>query len=452
MAEAPFAADAHADFLAVITTRDQWTFASWGDAALRAEQRLRALGVTRGQRVGLALGQTVEGLVTLRALAQLGAVACIIDPRRPRDETARAMRACGCSRLIAEALDLERAATNLLSDVVDLDQPATVVLTSGSTGDPKPVLHSLGNHLDSAAAANANMTLQPGDRWLLSLPLHHVAGLGVVFRCAIAGAAVAVPEARMTLPDTIEALKPTHLSLVPTQLYRLLSDDRATRALANVKSILMGGAPMPLSLVWRAVDRGIPIHTSYGLTETASQITATRPGDGLNALLTSGAPLTPGTVSISTEGEILVRGKTLFLGYARDGGVERPLTGDGWFATGDLGRFDDCGRLVVTGRRDNMFISGGENVQPEEVERRLCELSGVEQALVLPVDDPEFGQVGVALVRMWNSAPPDADRLKAQLREQLPAYKVPKRFLPWPQDLEAGGKIDRRRIQSLCGL
>jgi len=426
---------------AIVTAHGQLSFRELESAAARAE---RQSGVIRGNIAGVALGQTVEAIVLLRALMRLGAVACMINPRWPQNEVDRAMTAAGCTRRI-DRFTLEGADAEAEQTEMEAGQPATVIFTSGSTGDPKPAVHSADNHRQSALAGNANIPLQPGDRWLLSLPLHHVGGIGILFRCAAAGAAVAVPDPEMPLARALDILHPTHLSLVPTQLHRLLDDQDAARRLARVKTVLMGGAPIPPSLVQRAFQLGIPIHTSYGLTETSSQITATRPGDDLDALMTVGAPLTPGTVSISPGSEIFVRGKTLFLGYLQNKTLYRPLDANGWFATGDLGRFDNNGRLIVTGRRDNMFISGGENVQPEEVERRLCALPGVQQALVVPVQDDEYGEVGAAFIKMAHASPPDPVRLAAQLREQLPPCKIPKHFRPWPANLpESATKTGRR--------
>ncbi len=169
-------------------------------------------------------------------------------------------------------------------------------------------------------------------------------------------------------------------------------------------------------------------------------IACTMRGDSMERLLTSGKPLVEGTVSISKAGEILVRGETLFEGYLQlDGTLERPLTEDGWFATGDLGFVDDAGYLHVTGRRDNMFISGGENIQPEEIEKQLCALEGVEETMVVAVEDDEWGQRPLAYVRMENGAPPDAGRLAEELRDLLPTYMIPKAVLPWPTDAVATG-------------
>jgi O-succinylbenzoic acid--CoA ligase len=141
-------------------------------------------------------------------------------------------------------------------------------------------------------------------------------------------------------------------------------------------------------------------NTTYGLTEMASQVTTTSPAATLQELYTAGRVLPHREVSISESGRILVQGETLFAGYVGGEGVDRPLDAGGWFHTGDLGELDEAGYLSVRGRVDNMFVSGGENVQPEEVEEALCRLEGVEEAVVVPVEDEEFGARPVAFVRV----------------------------------------------------
>jgi O-succinylbenzoic acid--CoA ligase len=244
---------------------------------------------------------------------------------------------------------------------IPLGRPATVVFTSGSTGTPKAALHTFGNHYFSAVGSNANIALAPGDRWLHSLPLYHVGGLSILFRCLISGAAIALPEPDAPLGRSISGLRATHVSLVSTQLLRLLREDAA---LEGLRAVLMGGGPMPEDLVDQALARGLPVHTSYGLTEMASQVTTTAPGAAPEELRTAGRVLPHREVSVSGEGEILVRGETLFAGYVEGEKTRRPSGTGSWFRTGDLGRLDGAGRLRVLGRRDNLFISGGENVRP----------------------------------------------------------------------------------------
>ncbi|MCX5771524.1 MAG: class I adenylate-forming enzyme family protein, partial [Candidatus Hydrogenedentes bacterium] len=212
MPDSPVAAESCSNLPAIVTAHGRLSFGelSFGEldsASARAEQRLRGSGVMRGDIVGVALGQTVEAVVMLRGLMRIGAAACMIDPRWPQNEIDRAMSAAGCIRLI-DRFTIEEADAEVKPPNIDQSQPATIFFTSGSTGEPKLALHSVDNHVQSALASNANMPLAPGDRWLLSLPLHHVAGIAILFRCACAGAAVAVPDVEMPLARAIEALRP----------------------------------------------------------------------------------------------------------------------------------------------------------------------------------------------------------------------------------------------------
>jgi O-succinylbenzoic acid--CoA ligase len=205
----------------------------------------------------------------------------------------------------------------------------------------------------------------------------------------------------------------------------------------------MGGGPVPPSLVDEALARGLPLHTSYGLTEMSSQVTTTRPGASLEELRTAGRVLPNREVSISEEGEILVRGETLFAGYAEGEKLDRPLEAEGWFHTRDLGEIDESGYLRVGGRMDNLFISGGENIQPEEIEEALCRLDGIDEAVVVPVLDEEFGARPVAFVRAAGRKP---EELAQELEPLLPRFKIPISFYPWPEEAPRDMKADRAAL------
>jgi O-succinylbenzoic acid--CoA ligase len=176
-----------------------------------------------------------------------------------------------------------------------------------------------------------------------------------------------------------------------------------------------------------------------------SQVTATPPGASREELHTSGRPLPHREISISDDGEILVRGETLFAGYVEGEVVDRPLDADGWFRTGDLGELDVSGNLRVRGRKDNLFTSGGENVQPEEIEEALCRLEGVEDAVVVPVPDAEFGFRPVAFVRTAGGVV-EPELLSLELERTLPRFKIPVAFHGWLE--ETGGmKPDRASLR-----
>ncbi|HET6566866.1 MAG TPA: o-succinylbenzoate--CoA ligase, partial [Rhodothermales bacterium] len=313
------------------------------------------------------------------------------------------------------------------------------------TGRPKAALLSWGNLYYNALGSNRNIPLGPGDRWLLSLPLYHVGGLGILMRCFLAGAAVALPERGAPIGQSIAALGVTHVSMVTTQLVRLLRHGGSGQ-LAGLRAILLGGSAFPSALLEEARALQVPIHTSYGLTEMASQVTTTPPDADALELATSGQLLEYRELHISDEGEILVGGETLFQGYVDGDELYRPVDADGWFHTGDLGALDARGSLTVLGRRDNMFISGGENVQPEEIEQVLCRIPGVEQAVVVPVPDAEFGFRPAAFVQ---AAPGSArpSEYAAVLSGMLPRFKVPVAFFDWTEaDTGERMKVDREEL------
>ena len=254
------------------------------------------------------------------------------------------------------------------------------------------------------------------------------------------------------LEESVARLRVTHLSLVAAQLRRLLETDAGRTVLSRLKAVLLGGSAIPASLVQEAAACHVPLHTTYGLTETASQVTTTPPGACLDVLKTSGRPLLPASIRVADDEELEVSGRTLFLGYLEeDGLMHRPATPDGWFPTGDLGYFDSRGNLMVTGRKDNMFVSGGENIQPEEIEAVLCAFEEVARAVVVPVGDPVFGQRPLAFVETAIGFDLAPERLETYLETVLPRYKRPVAYLGWPESMPEGGiKADRRFLQELA--
>jgi o-succinylbenzoate---CoA ligase len=447
---------------AVIDTGGALTYVELDLRVTTTEEKIAEFGFGPGDRIALYLPKDELYFVLLLALTRSGCIVCPLSTRLPPRAVAPLLHRISCRSLISSDEELLRATDagirklrpeKLLAHEpaardraqgseplhLALDRPATIVFTSGSAGSPKAALHTFGNHYYSALGSNANIDLAPGDRWLHSLPLYHVGGLSILFRCLLAGATVALPEAGAPLGKAITESGATHVSLVSTQLLRLLREEDF--APGRLRAILLGGGPIPVPLVDEAVTRGLPIHTSYGLTEMASQVTATPPGASREELGTSGRLLPHREISISDDGEILVRGETLFSGYVNSDIVDRSLDAGGWFRTGDLGELDADGCLLVRGRKDNLFISGGENVQPEEIEEALCRLESVEEAVVVPIPDTEFGFRPVAFVRTLEGAAGLGDLARA-LELRLPRFKVPVAFYGWPEG--AGGmKLDR---------
>ena len=440
------AAEVRPDAPAVLTPDETVTYADLDRRVAAMAARLRAHGLGRGDRLAIYRSTDLDTLVLLLASFREGVVIAPLNTRQPPAAVPALLDRIAC-RTLAAAPDSAFAGLDLLDfsePSIDhrplptvhwqLGDPATLIFTSGSTGTPKAALHTLGNHVASARGSNEFFGLGSGDRWLLDLPLYHVGGLAVLVRCVLAGAAV-------VLPGTSHRV--THASMVATQLLRALRDN--TDALSGLKAILLGGSAIPPGLLSEAHVRGLPVHTSYGMTEMASTVTATPPGATREALGTSGVVLPGRELRLAEDGEILVRGETLFAGYLEGETVERPDR-NGWFPTGDLGAWEEVGgepMLRVVGRKDNLFISGGENVQPEEVEAALGRLPGVRRAVVVSIADEEFGQRPVAFVDADDWAP---EAWREALGASLARFKVPAAFYPWPDDAEAGMKVSRAAL------
>lgn len=411
-----------------------------------------------GSRVGLYLPQDERYVTLLLALLRAGMVAVPVSTRVPESGVPQLLERAGCSTLIStpgpaseipygvrllQTRELERG-PEIYGGEWRLDDPATVVFTSGSTGGPKAALHSLGNHYYSALGSNENIPLGPDDRWLAPLPFYHVGGLGVLFRCLLSGATIVLPGAGESIREAAARLGATHASLVATQLRRLLREDSVP---GTLRAVLLGGGAIPETLLDDAMEAGLPVHTSYGMTEMSSQITTTPPRSSRETLRTSGRALPHRELRISEEGEILVRGQTLFQGYLDGDEIRDPLDEYGWFHTGDLGSLDAEGYLTVLGRLDNMFVSGGENVQPEEIESALNRLTGIEEAAVVPVPDDEFGQRPAAFIRPGEEL--DGNALSGLLEALLPRFMIPVAFHPWPE-ADPGMKPDRKLLARLA--
>jgi O-succinylbenzoic acid--CoA ligase len=260
----------------------------------------------------------------------------------------------------------------------------------------------------------------------------------------MAGAAVAVPDGDRSIAEAVGTTKATHISLVATQFRRLLRDTDGTPP-PFLRAVLLGGGPVPDALLRQGHAHGWPLHTTYGCTEMASQVTTTAPGASLGTLRTAGRRLPHRRLRIE-DGEILVAGRTLFRGYVTEDGIDDPRADDGWYRTGDRGRLDASGRLHVRGRMDRMFVSGGENVQPEEIEEALERLDGVARAVVVPVPDAEYGHRPVAFLR--GPAPIQPQALRKALADLLPRFKIPDAFHSLPEDATQDGlKIDHERLR-----
>jgi O-succinylbenzoic acid--CoA ligase len=320
------------------------------------------------------------------------------------------------------------------------DGTAVIVGTSGSTGVPKGVELSAAALLHSARASLARLGARPGQRWLCCLPATYIAGLGVLVRSLVAGTEPVLAERADA--RTVAGSGCAHVSLVPTQLQRLLPDQGQAgdgpAPLAGFSSVLLGGAAASPRLLAAARAAGIAVVTTYGMTETCG------------GCVYDGRPLDGVQVSIGDEqdpraaggGRIWIAGRTLFSGYRGEpAGTRAEPAGaraaepagalrDGWFRTGDLGQLDASGQLRVRGRADDLINTGGHKVVPGEVTAVLQTCPGVRDAAVLGQPDPEWGERVVAVVSPADPArPPTLELLRLHVQQRLPRYAAPSKIV-----------------------
>jgi len=445
------------DAPALVGPRRSWTYAQL-DRAVDEQARTLRSPAGDGRVAPVVVDPEPGGVIALLAHWRAGIAPAPLDGRLAEPERDRAARA------------LSRAPVG-----------AQVVLwTSGSAGRPRGVALSFGNLEASVAAAAARLELSDRDVWLASLAPTHVGGLMIVVRSILLGGCL-VAMGRLDpggVSDLLDGKPPppagpapaavTHVSLVPTQLHRLLGHRAGARPPGTLRCVLVGGAHAPERLVSDALAAGWPLALTYGMTEMCSQVATAPPPQVRRKPGTVGRPLDGVELAVAEDGELLTRGPTRALGHviteddarhATPPHGQRATTApnaldfaalvdeDGWYHTGDYGRLDEDGDLWVTGRRTDRIVTGGVTVDAVEVEEALRTHPAVVDACVVGVSDPEWGErVGAWVVPVWGEL--DLDELARHVGSRLGPVKRPR---VWRVDqalpVNANGKADRAAVR-----
>ena len=466
--------------IALIIGEQQWTYGELNQLVDAYCAGLIAQGVTPGQQVAVLLPNGLTYVCLVHALTRLGAVLAPLNTRLTAaelrwqishsdaallvyaEETAtiagQLMGESNCVAVNAVALHSQGEGSGAKSQF-RLYAPQAIVFTSGTTGQPKGAVLTFANHFWSATASSYRLGLSPEDRWLSCLPLYHVGGLAVVFRSCLYGTAIVLHE-RFDLDvfnASLERDQITLTSLVPTMLHRLLATRKGQSWPPSLRHILLGGAAATLELLAAARESDAPVATTYGLTEAASQVATLCPADVIRKPGSVGRPLMFTNVRIVDEsgatlppgekGEIVVTGPTVMSSYYKNPAATAKTIRNGELFTGDIGYLDDEGDLWLVQRRNDIIISGGENIYPAEVEAVLRQHSAVAAACVVGLPDVEWGQQVAALVECHPHTQVSAEELLAFSRQRLAGYKQPRRLAfinALPQT--ASGKVERRTV------
>ncbi|MCF7990872.1 MAG: AMP-binding protein [Thiohalocapsa sp.] len=463
---------------AVSAAGEHWSYADLAGLADRRAEWLRAAGVRPGQVVVCPIEAGPQALVMQHALARLGAVLLPIGPRRatgapPARRSQRSPRGTQRSDPVVTSdlgalIDMVGAEWTCRSagdaapvlcatgdgprdDARRADPPALIVRTSGSSGRPRAAMLSRSNVLASCGLVNRRLGLAAGDEWLCCLPLYHVGGLAIGYRCALAGAAIRLHAGFDTaaLAEDFARRRVTHLSLVPPMLAALL--DGGVAPPPSLRVALIGGQALSPALARRADEAGWPVYVTYGMTETFSQVATVRYRGAGASPTNVGAPLPGVEVDCAACGEaprpLRIRGPMVMAGYANP--RRRPGDGlvDGWLMTSDLGCRESDGSLHILGRADDVLVIGGVNVLPLQVEERLAQAPGIGQAAVSGVAHAVWGQT---LAVCYTGAIRPAD-LDGWCRAHLPGPERPRIFIRRPALPQLpSGKVDRSALRDLA--
>ncbi len=460
--------------IAVVTEHEEITFKELHERVLQLAGRFRSCGIEQGKHVSVLMSNSIEFIVTVYAIHYIGAIAILLNTRLSEDEISYQLKNSDSNYLILEnensialpstihVLEISKMQHFEVKPVVireyfNRDEIATMMYTSGTTGFPKAVCQTYGNHWSSAIAAVLNLGLDHGDVWLVCLPMFHVGGLSTVYKSAIYGMKIVLAEkaeAGIVL-NYINKYKITIISVVTKVLNDLLYLEEMNEGLSNIRAVLLGGGPAPLPLLQKAQERNVPVYQTYGMTETCSQIATLSPEFMLSKIGSAGKALFGCSLEIRENdkkcspgvvGEIVVNGPNVSSGYYK---IQTNDSSE-FFYTGDLGYVDEDGFLFVVDRRSDLIISGGENIYPAEIESILLSHPDLIEAGVTGREDSTWGKVPIAFVIAKSNPHPTEQEIIEYCQKKLAKFKIPKE-IHFVSNLprNAANKLVRRELHKL---
>ncbi|QTD43352.1 o-succinylbenzoate--CoA ligase [Sporosarcina sp. Te-1] len=453
----------------------QWTFCQLKEEAMKKAGQLLSSQLINGDRVALLGSSTPEMVFVIHACMLAGLEMVMLNSRLSKTEIEWQLKDAEVQQVIVsdELMDLVNGADVKVVTVNELsameetaflperswhnDRTITVMYTSGTTGFPKGVRQTAGNHTSSALSSVLNLGLSDKDVWLCAMPLFHISGFSILVRSILYGMEVRLYEkfdAHSAASDIRDG-KATRMSVVAVTLEKVMGEliQNGWTVSPEFRSMLVGGGPVARSTLERAQMLGIPVLQTYGMTETSSQTATLSAEDALRKIGSAGKPLFFNEIAIDGAkkpkeiGEIIVRGPHVTPGYIGRFTEKQPLV-EGWLHTGDLGYLDDEGYLFVMDRRSDLIISGGENIYPAEIESVLMGYPAVQEAGVCGLENDEWGTVPVAFIVSQGEV--TEEMLLKYCADRLAKYKIPKRFVFVDQlPRNASNKLLRRELKKL---
>jgi len=463
------AADRFGDAEAVVDGPLRFTFTEVVERIRCAAGAFADLGIDKGDRVAVWAPNSAEWIVAAFGLLTAGGVLVPVNTRFKTDEAGDIIARSGAKAVLVQKGFLDQDYTapagipviDLKSDFLSSGSPfrrevsgtdiSDIIFTSGTTGRPKGAMLNHRQTLRMYEEWATLADLREGDRYLQINPYFHTFGLKAGLVTSFLRGATMLPVAVFDVDKVVDLIDRERITMLPgpPTLYHSLLTVSDKSKLSTLRAGVTGAADIPVELV-RRIHGELPFQTlmtGYGLTE-AGNVTLSRPGDSFeDVATTAGLPCEGVEVRIADDGEVLVRGYNVMAGYLDDpAATASAIDADGWLHTGDLGRLDDAGRLTIGGRKKDMFIVGGFNAYPAEIEGFLLEHPAVAQAAVIGVPDERLGQVGKAFVVAKTAV--SETELIGWCKDRMAGFKVPRAvaFLD-ALPLNATGKVMKDQLR-----
>lgn len=468
---------------AIITSAFTFTFDELKRKVLSTAYHFKEQNITAGKRVGIIGKNDADFVINILALWQINTVPVPLNIRLTDIEIAEQLASANCSSVLVQKEFFDRVNHTEMkfitypfetqgdhpfsgSQEIKLSDPAVIIFTSGSTNKSKGIILSFNSLYNSALSSNQLLRYTRSDRWLASLPFYHIGGFSIITRSLLFGIPLIIPDSLSTedLIASMNKFQPTFISLVAAQLKKIVDDGVLPNS--ELKNCLIGGGFSDEEIIRQAYELGWPVNIVYGSTETSSFITALLKDELIYKPNSAGRAVPTNKILITDNdgneqkpfeiGEIVIKSNALMSGYIDETETQRSVK-NGFYYTGDIGFLDEDGFLFIEGRKNYIISTGGENVNPIEVEKALLQHPLVAEAAVFPLKDEMWGEIiCAAVVLKEKSTQLTLDQLKEFLEGKISGFKIPKKIFYLDQlpktelgKVEKDKLINRYRLTSL---
>lgn len=448
----------------ILSDEKKISFKDFFSQSRRLAKTLMTEGISSKDYVPVLVDNQIDFIKSILSLWYIGAIPVPVNSKLIEEEIADILndyefkflitdkiisRKFDSLKMISLQKIKEETTLEIQFSIPDINSEAVVIFTSGSTGRPKGVVHTFLSLINSIENGNEVLRQSNTSRWLASLPFYHIGGFQIICRSLYFGCSIIIPTSLQVNEFSTAIIKfyPTHLSLVSTQLERLLNKN--FKPPNTVKVSLVGGGFINDELMIKAFEQDWNPFRVYGSSETASFVTAISGNEVASKPESVGKPVGKNKITISKDSEIQISSDSLFKKYLNNESETRIKLLNGIYHTGDLGFVDEDGYLFVEARRNDLIVTGGENVNPIEVENELKQIIGIDDVCVFPKPSKIWGQIVTAAIVCSDKSITE-EKIKEILKSKLAGFKIPKVFhftdkLP----RTALGKLEREKIKNM---